>query len=262
MWFDYDTLNHFRLSTLLQLELKFPVCKNENLFICSHCRTAGINRMDTRERLYPQSNRQQKLTLRRRCRSETLPQMGPVTIVGTPIDLDDPNELRRKSSHHQNVFRNRIHSKHHSPSIVLRNQESAKNIFSLRENRRTTAAVQLKTNTKENISVAYNDVDGNKDFCLREFESYKDRAAKANVDFLNINKHQRMKDDWESFAADDCYMDTHKRRARARSESEPHEIYLSKTSPIKSDSIDRSNVSFCFNFFLFPFCVFLFRLLL
>lgn len=201
--------------------------------------------MDTRERLYPQSNRQQKLTLRRRCRSETLPQMGHVTIVGTPIDLDDPNELRRKSSHHQTVFRNRIHSKHHSPSIVLRNQESAKNIFSMRENRRTTAAVQLKTNTKENISVAYNDVDGNKDFCLREFELYKDRAAKTNVDFLNINKHQRIeKDDWESFAADDSYTDTHKRRARARSESEPHEIYLTKTSPVKSDPIERSNVSF------------------
>lgn len=200
--------------------------------------------MDTRERLYPQSNRQQKLTLRRRCRSETLPQMGHVTIVGLPIDLDDPNDLRRKSSHHQPVFRNRIHSKHHSPSIVLRNQESAKNIFTFRENRRNTAAVQLKTNTKENIS--YNDDnDGNKDFCLREFELYKDRAVKTNVDFLNINKHQRIeKDDWESFATDDSYTDTHKRRARARSESEPHEIYLSKTSPIKSDLIDRNNVSF------------------
>lgn len=208
--------------------------------------------MDTRDRLYPQSNRQQKLTLRRRCRSETLPQMGHVTIVGTPIDLDDPIELRRKSSsHHQTVFRNRIHSKHHSPS-VLRNQESAKNIFSLRENRRsntttttTTAAVQLKTNTKENISVEYHDVDGTKDICLREFELYKDRAAKTNVDFLNINKHQRIeKDDWESYAADDCYVDTHKRRARARSESEPHEIYLTKTSPSRnSDSMERNNVS-------------------
>lgn len=205
--------------------------------------------MDTRERLYPQSNRQQKLTLRRRCRSETLPQMSHVTIVGTPIDLDDSNELRHKSLHHPTVFRNRLHSKHHSPSIVLRNQESAKNIFSMRENRRSTAAVQLKTNIKENISLAYNNVDGGKDFCLREFELYKDRAAKTNVDFLNINKHQRIeKDDWESFAADDCYNDN-KRRARARSESEPHEIYLSKTSPIKSDSIDRSNVSF-FNFAL------------
>lgn len=210
--------------------------------------------MDTRERLYPQSNRQQKLTLRRRCRSETLPQMGPVTIVGTPIDLDDPNELRRKSSlHHQTVFRNRIHSKHHSPNIVLRNQESAKNIFSLREHRRaTTAAQQLKTNTKENISVAYHDTDGAKDFCLREFELYRDRAAKTNDDFLNINRHQRIeKDDWESFATDDRYMDTHKRRARARSESEPHEIYLSKTSPNKSDSIDRNNVSFVFLHFVF-----------
>lgn len=206
--------------------------------------------MDTRDRLYPQSNRQQKLTLRRRCRSETLPQMGHVTIVGTPIDLDDPIELRRKSSsHHQTVFRNRIHSKHHSPS-VLRNQESAKNIFSLRENRRsnttttTTAAVQLKTNTKENISVEYHDVDGTKDICLREFELYKDRAAKTNVDFLNFNKHQRIeKDDWESYAADDCYVDTHKRRARARSESEPHEIYLTKTSPSSnSDSMERNNL--------------------
>lgn len=208
--------------------------------------------MDTRERLYSQSNRQQKLTLRRRCRSETLPQMGPVTIVGTPIDLDDPNELRRKSSshhhHHPTVFRNRIHSKHHSPSsIVLRNQDSTKNIFSLREHRRNTAsaaALQLKANTKENISVPFNDVDGTKEFCLREFEAYKDRAAKTNFDFLNINKHQRLeKDDWESFATDDCYTDTHKRRARARSESEPHEIYLSKTSPCKNDSIDRNNVS-------------------
>lgn len=217
--------------------------------------------MDTRDRLYPQSNRQQKLTLRRRCRSETLPQMGHVTIVGTPIDLDDPNEYRRKSSNHQTVFRNRIHSKHHSPNNqVLRNQESAKNIFSVRENRRTTAAVQLKTNTKENISVEYNDVDGNtKDFCLREFELYKDRAVKTNVDFLNINKHQRNeKDDWESYAADDDYSDTHKRRARARSESEPHEIYVSKTSPNKNEAIDRTNVSFLFVFFFYLQFLFLF----
>lgn len=41
--------------------------------------------MDARERLYPQSNRQQKLTLR---------------PVGTPIDLDD----------HQTVYRNHVHS--------------------------------------------------------------------------------------------------------------------------------------------------------
>lgn len=220
-------------------------------FRYSHHKAVWLNRMDTRERLYPQSNRQQKLTLRRRCRSETLPQMDHVTIVGVPIDLDEPNDLRRKSSsHHQTGFRNRIHSKLHCPNSVLRNQESAKNIFTMRENRRNPATVQLKTNTKENISVAYSDVDGNKDLCLREFELYKDRAAKTNVDFLNINKHQRLeKDDWESFAADNCYVDTHKRRARARSESEPHEIYVTKTSPIKCDSIYQSNVS------IFPFYI-------
>ncbi|KAJ6649581.1 Tubulin monoglutamylase TTLL4, partial [Pseudolycoriella hygida] len=198
--------------------------------------------MDTRDRLYPQSHRQQKLTLRRRCRSETLPQMGHVTIVGTPIDLDDPNELRRKSSLQQTVFRNRIHSKPHSPNVVLRNQESTKNIYSLRENRRNAAVSQLKTNTKENISVEYNDIDDSKDFCLREFELYKDRAVKRNDDFLSINKLQRMeKDDCESFVQDSL-PDTHKRRARARSESEPHDIYHTRMSPNKTDSIERSNL--------------------
>lgn len=204
--------------------------------------------MDAKDRLYPQSSRQQKLTLRRRCRSESLPQIGSVTIVGLPIELDDPNDLRHKAPQQPTVFRNHIHSKLHSPSIVLRNQDSAKNIFTLRENRRgPSAAVQLKTNTKENITVVYDDIDGSKDFCFRQFELYKDRAAKSNVDFLNINKHQRMeKDDCEQFTiADGRHVDTHKRRARARSESEPHEIYLTKTSPNKCDeSGDRRKVSF------------------
>lgn len=132
-----------------------------------------ITNMDS-NRLYPQSislsNQQsangkhnpQKLTLRRRCRSECL-QMAPVIGHQTepkPIVVDNTDDVRRKIAH-QPVFRNMLMK--YSSSTILRNQDSAKNIFTFMDNRKTnhlsssTAAVpvnsvRLKNTTKENIS--------------------------------------------------------------------------------------------------------------
>lgn len=254
--------------------------------------------MDTRStnRLLPQSmlsttthspttrHVPQKLTLRRRCRSECL-QMTP--IVGLPTEpkhFDDLNELRRKApqhhqqqhNHHQQqpVFRNMLFNC--SPTSAIRNQQDrAKNIFSFVDNRSRNGGcgggggnnLQLKNNTKENISsapsilthstaVAANGIicsgssTVDKDLCMRDFELYREKAIRSNREF--INKYQCI----DKASYDNCgtindrKTDNNKRRVRARSESEPHELYQTKQhSPNKFDrNKGYGDVSTYFNF--------------
>lgn len=206
---------------------------------------------NARQRVHPQ-----KLVLRRRCRSECLPMSPIIGIAIEPKQFDDLNELRHKQhqpaatvtspllmpiQQQQPNFR-----KYATSASVLRNQDSAKNIFShIDQRQHRGSAGLLKNSTKENISSATPSIfqtDDGKDICMRDFELYKEKAIRSNLDFMNkfscIEKDncvQYENDNGAMVSNGHVIRDT-KRRVRARSESEPHEMYQSsKLSPQKYD---------------------------
>lgn len=226
----------------------------------------------------PGRTQPQKVVLRRRCRSECL-QMSPIIGIPTqPKQFDDLKEfVRRKAAHpaeqdqqqqplpqQQNflsqtppVFRSTF--KKFPPSPVLRNQESANNIFSFVDTRKNVPAALLKQ--KENISSAPSLIHTttttdspnflNGDVSMRKFEQYREQAARTNHHF--INKYQCIEKD-NPFEIDVASVDPKSsmlnrfakaRRVRARSESEPHEIYQSKESLHKTDKSRLYEVNNC-----------------
>lgn len=293
-------------------------------------------------RLYPQpinlskhnlgnsKNIPQNLTLRRRCRSECL-QMTPIFGSGqstndTKQNLDNdntttptPNDFRRKIANQPN-FRNMLTK--YSSSTILRNQDSAKNIFSSMNYRKqqnlssssssVNAVSRLKNTTKENFSKSTSMLNGNFNglidvnngiiYNLQQQEQqqqspiiidnnnhrrggerlYNGRlvrstqdffetkhspalplppnnvnriSSSANTSFVNAanNKSTALQLNWKLTTP--TVNDTnHKRRVRARSESESNELYQAtcdnnKCSPQKNNKCRGYDVSFL-SFFL------------
>lgn len=258
----------------------------------------------------------QKSTLRRRCRSECL-QMAPINTTGQskndikqyPINDNNlrtttlTNDVRRKIAQQPN-FRNMLMK--YSSSTILRNQDSAKNIYSstnnCKQNNLSTSsangtAARLKNTTKENISKSTSMLNGGNNVLTendqqpiiidnnhfrRELSSSSTTrlhnkrmvnstqyffeqsnnlnriASDCSNDFSDVKKFvQKPQLDWKSTTS---INDTnHKRRVRARSESESQELNQmtignnNKCSPQKNYKFRGYDVSFKV-FFLF-FCI-------
>lgn len=277
-------------------------------------------------RLYPQpinlstlgnsKNIPQKLTLRRRCRSECL-QMAPINggqsssssndtklYIVNDNNLTSTNDVRRKIAHQPN-FRNTLMK--YSSSTILRNQDSAKNIFSTTNNRKqnvststsavsvSAATARLKNTTKENISKSTSMLNGNNALTVNDSNhltnhhqspiiidnnNYRRELCNAtrspNKRMINNstqNNLNRISSDNNSYSDANKSMEipqlnwksstslndiNHKRRVRARSESESQDIYQitssgnNKCSPQKNYKFRGYDVSFS-NFFLIYF---------